>query len=175
MNHEPKEPTERFFRSDKYEDGRTKQSFKEATDINKILARAAKGEAISHLAKHGAAYGDFTDVDDLLTAHQRLERGYAIFNELPGEVRREFQNDLGQFFRYVNDPANVDRLPELIPGLTAPGDQMQDMPIPRRTQDRMSTQPDPDAGASTPPATEGPPAPQAPQAPTQAPQEPSSG
>lgn len=107
-----------------YSDGRTKQAFKDSTDINKILAKAARGESISHLQRHGAIYGDFTDVDDLLHAHERLERGKSIFAELPAEVRREFGNDLGAFFRFVNDPANVDRLSELLPALAAPGRQL---------------------------------------------------
>lgn len=107
-----------------YSDGRTKQSFQDSTDINKILLKASKGDAISHLAKHGAMYGDFTDVDDLLAAHSRLERGKAIFKQLPGEVRREFQNDVGKFYRYVNDPEHREKLGELLPGLTKPGNQL---------------------------------------------------
>ena len=78
-----------------YSDGRTKQSFKDGTDINKLLYKAAKGDSISHLAKHGAVYGDFSDIDDLLTAHNRLERGKQIFMDLPGEVRAEFNNNPG--------------------------------------------------------------------------------
>lgn len=118
------------FKSDVYEDGRTKQAYKDETDISKILSRAAKGQTISHLAKHGAIYGDFTDIDDLLTAHAKLQKGMEIFQKLPGEVRREFHNDAAGFFKYVNDPANRDKLPELLPALAAPGTQM---PTPVRT------------------------------------------
>lgn len=112
------------FKSDRYDDGRTKQAFVESTDINKILAKAQRGGTISHLAKHGAMYGDFSDIDDLLSAHKRLERGQAIFDELPSEVRKEFMNDLGAFYRYVTDPANAERLQELLPDLARPGRQM---------------------------------------------------
>ena len=113
-----------------YVDGRTKQAFKDSTDINKIIAKQARGDTISHLAKHGAIYGDFSDIDDLLTANIRLQKGIEIFEHLPAEVKREFDNSPGAFFNFVNDPANVDRLPEVLPGLAAPGDQM---PAPRRT------------------------------------------
>lgn len=145
-----------MFHSDKYDDGRTKQSFKDTTDINKILAKAAKGDAISHLAKHGAVYGDFTDIDDLLTAYERLQRGQEIFQELPGEVRREFHNDAGRFFRYVNDPKNSDRLAELIPALAAPGN---DMPEPLRRAESEIGRPDTPAPDTPPaaPAAENPP------------------
>lgn len=115
------------FKSDKYEDGRTKQSFKDQCDINKIIARAQKTGTVSHLAKYQGVYGDFSDVDDLLTAHDRLKRGQKIFDELPSEVRKEFDQDVGKFYRFVNDPANADRLAEVLPDLAKPGRQMPDV------------------------------------------------
>lgn len=137
------------FKSDKYDDGRTKQAFKDQADINKIIARVQVGETISHLAKHGAVYGDFTDIDDLLTATNRLAKGKQIFAELPGEVRREFDQDAAKFFRYVNDPANIERLPELLPGLAAPGTQL---PAVRRTLENPGTEPPLTTPESPPPA-----------------------
>jgi hypothetical protein len=132
-----------------YPPGRTKQSFKDETDINKLIARAARGETISHLAKYEGVYGDFTDFPDLMEAQARLMRGQQIFDELPGEVKREFGQDAGRFFEYVNDPANADRLGDLIPGLAQPGNQM---PEPRRTPDRQLADPQPDPGAAEPAA-----------------------
>ncbi|AJK28236.1 putative minor capsid protein [Eel River basin pequenovirus] len=129
-----------------YGDGRTKQSFKDSADINKILARAQRGEAITHLAKYGGTYEDFSDYDDLLGAHQKLARGQQIFDELPGEVKREFHNSASRFYSYVNDPANAGKLHELIPGLTAPGTQL---PSPnKRTPE--SIEHDPAAGPEKP-------------------------
>jgi hypothetical protein len=116
-----------------WEPSMTKQSFKDSTDINKIIHKVAKGEAISHLAKHGAVYGDFSDIQDLLDAQQKLNRGMEIFEELPGEVKREFNQNPAEFFAYVNDPANVEQLGDLIPGLAAPGNQV--MREPRRTME----------------------------------------
>jgi len=106
-----------------YKDGRTKQSFKNSTDINRILAKAQKTGVISHLTKYGAVYGDFTDMPDLLTAHGRLARGQAIFDDLPSEIRAEFGQSVGEFFKYVNDPANKDDLVSKLPALAEPGRQ----------------------------------------------------
>lgn len=123
------------FNSDDYPDGMTKQAFADECDINKLLARAARGDSIAHLARHGAVYGDFTDIGDLLEAHARLERGRKIFDELPSEVRREFNQDMGAFFAFVNDPANRERLPEVLPQLAMPGNQL---PSVRRTRENMA-------------------------------------
>lgn len=103
-----------------YSDGRTKQSFKDSCDINKILAKAQVAGSLSHFQKHGAFYGDFADFD-FLDAQVRLARGKEIFAELPSEVRREFDQDPAKFFAFANDPANAGKLVDLIPGIAKPG------------------------------------------------------
>ena len=136
-----------------YSESMTKQSFKESTDINKLLYKAARGDSISHLAKHGAMYGDFSDVDDLLTAQARLKRGEQIFMDLPGEIRREFHNSPGEFFNYVNNPENADRLHELIPGLAERGTQLRST---QRTPTTLENDPTVPAEPSAPPAPSSP-------------------
>ncbi len=105
-----------------YKDGRTKQSFKDETDIEKILSRAQKSGTISHLTKYEARYGDFSGFD-FFEANIKMAAGAEIFAALPSEIRNEFQNTPGKFFAYVNDPDNKDRLGELLPELAAPGRQ----------------------------------------------------
>lgn len=121
-----------------YDDGMTKQEFKDDADINKIIARFGVQGAATHLQKHGFEYGDFAEFD-FLEAQMRLARGKEIFAELPGEVRREFNQSPAEFFAFVNDPENVDRLPDLLPDLAQPGNYNLDM--------RSSTPP----GATTEP------------------------
>jgi len=105
-----------------YKDGRTKQSFKDETDINKILQRAQKTGTISHLNKHQAMYGDFANYD-FFNNTLMLTKGREVFDDLPSELRREFSNSPAEFFQYVNDPENKDRLKELLPALAEPGRQ----------------------------------------------------
>lgn len=98
-------------------------SRKDSTDINKILVKARAGQAISHLNKYQGVYGDFTDMPDLLEANRRLEQGNKIFDDLPGEIKREFNQSPAEFFQFVNDPANANRLKEVLPDLAKVGDQ----------------------------------------------------
>jgi len=145
------------FNSDSYEDGRTKQSFKDDTDINKLLARAAQGDTITHLAKHGAIYGDFSDIDDLLTANARLQRGQKIFDELPGEVKREFNQSPAAFYKFVNDPANADQLERVVPGLAQRGTQLPSVARNPRTMgvsDTQTPEPPGEPGADNAPPAE---------------------
>ncbi len=109
-----------------YNDGRTKQTFRDETDINKILQRAQKTGTISHLNKHQAQYADFSEYD-FFENTMMLTKGREIFDDLPSEIRSEFNGSPAGFFKYVNDPENKDRLIKLLPGLAAPGRQNIDV------------------------------------------------
>ncbi len=103
-----------------YDDGRTKQSFADSTDINKIIKKAQISGGLSHALKYDAAvYGEFTGVD-LLGAYNQVERAKQIFGELPSEVRNEFGGDAFKFAGFASDPANIGRLAELIPAIAEP-------------------------------------------------------
>ncbi len=109
-----------------YKDGRTKQSFKNDCDINRILHKAQKTGTISHLQKRGGEYGDFANFD-FFDAQTKLAKAREIFDELPSEMRREFENQPRKFFEFANDPANVDRLAEVLPKIAAPGSYFPDV------------------------------------------------
>jgi hypothetical protein len=128
--------------------GRTKQSFAKSADINWILQRAQKVGSLSHFEKHGASYGDFSSAPaDLLEAHGLLKRGEAVFQELPSELRKEFNNSMFEFFAYVNDPANKDDLKKKLPKLAEPGRQFPSDPTPPQAAAAVS-----DAGSSDSPS-----------------------
>jgi len=111
----------------KYDDGRTKQSFKDETDIAKIMARFDRTGTISHLAKFEGTYSDFSDFD-FHEQSNMLARGEQIFAELPAEIRREFSQSPAAFFQYVNDPENRKMKDLGLPALAKPGDQLPSEP-----------------------------------------------
>lgn len=108
------------FGSDEYKDGRTKQSFKDSCDVNKIIAKAQKAGTLTHLQKYPeAVYGEFADYD-LLEAYEKLEYANKVFADLPSEVRREFGNDAIAFAGFASAPENRGRLTEILPALAKP-------------------------------------------------------
>ncbi len=126
----------------KYDDGRTKQCHRDECDIQKIMARFEKTGTISHLTKFEGVYADFSDFD----FHKQttdLARGETIFNELPAEVRREFGQSPQAFFDYVNDPKNMGKLHEKLPGLAAPGTQLPKTTPPTADEEAAAADPPP--------------------------------
>jgi hypothetical protein len=109
------------YRYKKYDDGRTKQAFKDQCDINKIIKKHQINNAASHAVQYPPeAYAEFEGVD-LLGAYEQIGRANEIFDALPSEVRSEFDNNALKFAAYASDPANINRLPELIPAIARPG------------------------------------------------------
>lgn len=109
-----------------YDDGLTKQSFKDSVDINKILKRAQKTGTLSHISKYGPQYGDFSNFD-FHEAQNQIARGREIFEALPSEVRRDFNNDPAEFFAFANKPENIDQLEKVLPQLAEPGRYFPDV------------------------------------------------
>lgn len=122
--------------------GRTKQSQKDETDINKLLDRAGREQTLSHLEKYQGNYGDFTGYD--FEKHiNTIAEGQSIFEALPAEVKREFEQSPKKFFAFVTNPDNAERLPEVLPQLADRGTQ-----LPQINQVQQSVAPGTDATPS---------------------------
>ena len=102
-----------------YTDGRTKQSFKDETDVNAIIAKHTRMGTLSHLEQWGGQYGDWSDFD-FQNAQNQIANANSMFEQLPAAVRNQFANSPEKFLEYVNDPANKDDLVTKLPELAAP-------------------------------------------------------
>lgn len=111
-----------------YSDGKTKQSFKESCDINNLLLRAQRAGGLNHLETFAGEYGDFSDFD-FVDAHIKMARAKEIFDHLPINIKKEFNQDPGQFFAFANDPGNAERLGQLFSELAKPGYQLKDIDL----------------------------------------------
>jgi len=87
---------------------RTKQSFKDQVDINKIVARYLKTGLLSNVNNSPQMYGDFSNVPDLRTALNTVARAKSVFMALPAKVRERFQNDPVKMVEFISDPKNKD-------------------------------------------------------------------
>jgi len=91
---------------------RTKQSFAEESEINNILARYEKTGVIEHVKNHGG-YADMPSGLDYHEALQMTIDAQTAFEDLPAQIRREFDNDPYKFLEFVENSDNVERMAEL--------------------------------------------------------------
>ncbi len=100
--------------------GRTKQSQKDQCDINKLLEKAARQGSLSHLDKYQPKYGDWSGYD--FEEHiKKIADANTIFEDLPAEVKKEFNQSTQEFFEFVTNPENSDKLPQLLPKIANQG------------------------------------------------------
>lgn len=88
---------------------RTKQSFRDECDINKIMAKFQKTGAISHIRQHGQNYG-FASSNDFAKSMRIVIQAKEMFAELPSSIRNRFANQPEHFLQFVQDPANADEM-----------------------------------------------------------------
>lgn len=93
---------------------RTKQSFKEQSDLNSVMRKyRSTGSLEGNLNLRAAYYGDFTGVDDYLAHQVKVREADELFAALPSAIRDHVGNSAAELLRLVNDPARVDEMVQL--------------------------------------------------------------
>lgn len=85
--------------------GRTKQSFRDETNINNIMAKYQSTGLITFVNNNQAQYGDVTGLD-FQTAMTQIKAAEELFSQLPSSWRKRFNNDPATFLSFVDDEAN---------------------------------------------------------------------
>jgi len=88
------------------------QQFKDDCDINKIMDRFEKNNALDHVSRHQPQYG-FTTPNTYHESLNIITMADSMFNDLPAKIRDEFANNPQAFLQFVQDPKNADRANEL--------------------------------------------------------------
>jgi len=96
----------------------TQQHFAEESEINNILRSHDRNGIIEHIHRGNAIYADFSEITDLSDALHQIKEAQEEFLNVPSEIREQFKNDAGQFFKFASNPDNLDELVKM--GLANP-------------------------------------------------------
>jgi phage internal scaffolding protein len=90
----------------------TKQSFAQESNINFIIAKYRQTGLLEHVAEHKGQYGEHQNIDyhEALNAIRKAE---AMFDSIPADIRKRFDNDPGKFVDHVMDPKNQESVYEM--------------------------------------------------------------
>lgn len=93
-------------------ESKTVQSERDSCDINVIVRKYAKTGVLPVDARE-AVYMDVTQIGDYRTMLHQVEMAKGVFAQLPAAARARFDNDVGAFLDFAQDPANEGELVEL--------------------------------------------------------------
>lgn len=90
---------------------RTKQSFIDECDVNKIVERHVKNGTFQQLiAQNSGVYGDFSNPSSYQEALNTVLVAETQFASLPSSVRNRFSNDPAKFLAFATDPQNMSEM-----------------------------------------------------------------
>ena len=90
-------------------------SYLESTDIRIILNRVANGE-VELLNKTAGSYGDFTKAPRTLAEALQLQMdSNRLFQSLPVDTRRQFDDDPNKFFAAAGSTEWFEKLADILP------------------------------------------------------------
>lgn len=99
----------------------TKSEFAKDCDINVIMARYKKtGQLPQSAMSAQARFGDFSQVPSFQEMQDRVIAAHEMFAALPAQVRKEFDNDPGQFIAAADTPQGCELLVKLGLGKQVP-------------------------------------------------------
>lgn len=91
------------------------ESYRESADIEIIMKRIANGE-VDLLDRHKGYYGDFTQMPKTYAEMLQLQiDSKNMFDHLPVEIKKKFNNDANEFFAQSGSKEWYDNLGDLIP------------------------------------------------------------
>lgn len=97
--------------------GKTKQSFKDECDVNRIMARYLATGELPNINQLAPQYLDVTAID--FQEHQNFIAGAnSLFQELPSAIRSRFGNSPAEFLDFCSHEKNRPELAEM--GLLRP-------------------------------------------------------
>jgi len=109
---------------------RTKQSFRQESDVNTIVARAMKGGALCDSSSVNGGrvplFGDFSNGADFLSVQNRIASCNQLFSRLSASVRARFGNSPAALLDFISDEANASEaqklglLPVVVPPTSEP-------------------------------------------------------
>lgn len=110
---------------------KTQQHPKDEVNVNRILDKYRETGLVSHVATRAAQYGDFSDVGTFQDVIHKVQAAQDLFDQIPSDIRKKFDNDPAKFIEFCSNPDNIDDLREMGLAVPAQVDEIQaaDPPI----------------------------------------------
>ena len=91
----------------------TQQHFSQESEINNIIALHDRTGIIKNVQQGVAQYGDYSEINEYRQNLDMIRAADENFMQLPSNIRRQFNNNAGDFFEFATNPENQDKMIEM--------------------------------------------------------------
>lgn len=120
-------------------ESRTKQSFRDECDINRIMARYQNTGVLEFMQRRDPQYADVSAVD-YQEACNLVAEANSMFENLPSALRSRFDNSPAQLLGFLENPANLQEAislglvnpPASVPAVGSPGEPVAQSAAPQQ-------------------------------------------
>ncbi|AXL14585.1 internal scaffolding protein [Microviridae sp.] len=91
----------------------TEQHHGETVKIHNIIKQHQTTGFVSHVASRPPQYADMVTAPDFYQAQCIIANASSMFEEIPAQIRKSFDNDPGQFLDFISNPENKQQMDEL--------------------------------------------------------------
>lgn len=95
------------------EEGRTKQSFGPASDVNAIVARYEKTGIMDYVRQNPGVFSDVSQIPDYPEMIMKIRFAEESFEQLPAHLRKRFEFDPAKLVAFISDDSNRDEAVKL--------------------------------------------------------------
>lgn len=107
MQRQPKQRTKILFDN---KSSLTEQHHGETVKIHNILKQYQNTGFVQHVAARSPQFADMTSAPDFYEAQVIIANANSMFEEIPATIRKEFDNDPGQFLDFISNPENKEQI-----------------------------------------------------------------
>jgi phage internal scaffolding protein len=90
----------------------TKSEYKDQCDINNVVQRALRTGVLPGTNLE-PLYADFSEISDYATASIKIAEATQAFEQLPSNIKEQFDNDVNKLLDFVDDPENEEEAKQL--------------------------------------------------------------
>ncbi len=105
---------------------RTKQHFTDDCDVNKILDKFSRTGILPE--SKPKMYGDFSNVQDYVTAFAIVQNAHTQFGNLDADIRARFHNDPSEFLNFATNENNAEEMVKLVLATKRPVEAVKTQP-----------------------------------------------
>ena len=91
----------------------TEQTHLKDVKIQNVLRKAKKQGIVTHVAKYAGTYSDMIDAPSFHEAQNAIASATSMFETVPAEIRKHFDNDPSKYLEFMQNPENYDAIEEL--------------------------------------------------------------